>query len=175
MARVYIGGIGGSGKTRVTRLLAERIEGVSTLTGSEIMMRAAGVSSREELRQLPEEQKERLRISVIPALYKSHDQLLAEGHYYLTREEIDCFDAFLLVEAPVERIVEFRRSDVTRVRSLEPEAVLRERQEMTERIKLLETRHGLQVVKIENGSTLDDLAEKVRSVYECSIRKEVGR
>ncbi len=175
MARVYIGGVGGSGKTRVTKLLAEQIEDVSILTGSDIMMKAARGNTREELRQLPNKTKEKLRISVIPGIYRSHAKLIAEGHFYLAREETECFNAFLLVEAPVEKIVEFRRLDVTRGRPLEPEAIVREKVEMSTRIRLLEDNYGLQVVTIENDGSLGDFDRKVRKVYECSIQREGER
>jgi len=164
MARIYVGGSGGSGKTAICKLIAERLN-IPVLTGSEIMMRAAGLSSREDLAKLSEEEKQRLRDSAFEACYQSAPELVIEGHFFLTGKDVRYLDAYILIETDEERLVEFRKNDSNRARSLDIEEIRKETLKMEGRISNLETEHGIRVIRIKNDGDLEDLAESVEVVY----------
>ena len=138
-------------------------------------MRAAGVRTRAELELLPETEKQRLRATAFVDYYRSSPNLLAEGHFFLTEEDVRCFDALLLVDAPTLKIIEFRREDNTRNRSLDHKEIDKERREISQRVRDLEHNYGIKIKSIENTGTLDDLTEKVRKTYQNCIGKETHR
>lgn len=165
MPRVYVGGVGGCGKTVACKAFATKHPDVSCLTGSEIMMKAAGVGTREELMNLPDEVKEPLRARAFEAYYQSNGQLVIDGHFYLTGTDIRYLDAFILLEVDLPKLTLFRIGDSSRARSLKREEMQSEITLMEERVRHLERTYSIRVIRINNGGSIDDLVTKIEQVY----------
>jgi len=164
MARVYIGGPSGSGKTAACGLVAQEL-GISSLTGSQIMMQAAGISTRSELENLLEETKQDLRLHAFEDYYKMTPNLVIDGHFYLTEIDIRYFDAYVLVDIDTPRLIEFRMADGARERSLDPLDIAKETQELHQRVEKLESDFGIRVIRVKNEGTLEELSRSVEGAY----------
>lgn len=169
-----MGGPGGSGKTVACKLVAQELS-ISCLTGSEIMMNAAGVSTRDELDALPENVKDELRLNAFEAYYKATPNMVIDGHFYLTEKDISYFNAFVLVEVDLERLVRFREDDTSRKRSIEPLVVQEEITEVNDRVHNLESKFGVRVIRINNDNTLEDLQRSIEGVYISASTEEARR
>lgn len=174
MARIYIGGPGGSGKTVACELVSEDL-GISHLAGSKIMMQAAGVSTQEELEALSNDFQDELRLNAFEANYQNTPDMVIDGHFYLTERDIDYFDAFVLVEVDPERLVRFREVDVSRKRSTDISAIKKEISEISERVHDLESKYGIRVIRIKNNASLEDLQRSIEGVYISSASDETRR
>ncbi len=174
MARVYVGGPSGSGKTVACKTVAQEL-GISCLTGSEIMMRASGVSTRDDLEQLPESTKNELRLHAFESYYQSTPNLVIDGHFYLTETDIKYFDAYLFVEIDSERLIEIRNSDDTRQRSTDRSVIDQEIVQLHERVDKLESEFGIRVIRIKNDSTMDELTRSIEGAYLSAFSDETRR
>lgn len=164
MARVYVGGLSGSGKSTACKAVARKL-GISYLTGSEIMMRSAGVATREDLDRLPEDVKNDLRLHSFESYYQKTPDLIINGHFYLTGTDIKYFDAYVLVEVDTERLIGFRQNDETRQRSLEPSVIDQEKAQLENRVDKLVSKFGVKIIRIKNNGTLGELANSIEGVY----------
>jgi len=174
MPRLYVGGVGGCGKTVACKKVAAKFPGVVSLTGSEIMMRAAGVHTREELEQLPEGTKDWLRATAFEEYYKRYPDLIIEGHFFLTGVDIPYFDEYVLIEAALSDLIRFRLLDPLRKRDIDPENIRQEMQAIEGRVNRLEKEYGIKVVRIKNDSSLEDLAEKIERIFiSCLLERQI--
>lgn len=174
MARVYIGGPGGSGKTQACNQVAQKL-GVSFQSSSEIMMRAAGVSTRGELERLPEDVKNNLRLRGFEDYYKTVSNLVMDGHFHLTATDAEYFDAYVLVETDIDSLIEYRRKDRSRVRALDRSVVEDEMARLEERVSNFESQFGIKVFRVRNDGTLDQLTRSIEGVCLSAISDETKR
>lgn len=165
MARIYIGGLSGCGKTEACRRFSLENNRVVNMTGSEIMMQAAGVKTRDELANLPEKIKENLREIAFTKYYSSNPNLIIDGHFYITQHEIDYLDAFVLIEIDNQKLIRYRSNDEGRIRSLNIDDITQELTLLNQRISEAETRYNIEVIRINNDGSLIDLVEKISQVY----------
>lgn len=175
MARVYVGGPSGSGKTAACKIVAQEL-GISYLTGSEIMTKAAGVSTPKELELLPENIKNNLRLNAFENYYKSAPDLVIDGHFYLTETDIRYFDSYLLVEIEPTRLIEFRKGDrEIKQRSINSLSIQNEMAQLQERVEILESKFGIRVIRIKNDSTLNELTKSIEGAYISACTGETRR
>lgn len=174
MARVYVGGPSGSGKTEACKRVAQAL-GISCLTGSQIMMKAAGISTRDELNALSEEKKNDLRLHAFETYYQSTPNLVIDGHFYLTETDIKYFDAYVLVEIETERLIEFRKQDGARQRSVEGSSIEEETSQLHQRMSKLEDEFGIRVIRVKNDSSLEELARSIEGAYISACSDETRR
>lgn len=165
MARLYIGGPSGCGKTAAIKIINSRYSHISCLSGSQIMMRAAGVLTREELNLLPEAKKNTLRETAFSSYYAAAKNLILEGHFYLTEIDARFINSFVFVEASADSLIRFRKSDESRIRSTENSDISEEFAGLEKRIKDFEDKFRVSVVRIANDSTLDKLVSKILALY----------
>lgn len=164
MAKLYLGGPGGCGKTTVCERMVALHPKIRLVSGAEVMIRTAGVLSREELETLPEDVKDVIRNTAFTEYYKGANNILAEGHFWLTKEDAMYFDAFVLIETPIDLLVRFRSQD-TRLRSLDPGLIACEIGDLESRIAKLQTQHAIHITRVGNNSSIERLLEQVNDLY----------
>lgn len=97
---VYLGGVPGVGKTKVTKqvenLASEKGFALKRLRGTDILCELAGVSSVDELRRLPEEIRHELRPEMYRRIYAEDREYpntvrLGDGHFCMFEINSDKF------------------------------------------------------------------------------------
>jgi len=174
MTRLYVGGVGGCGKTAVCRLLSSTL-GVKHITGSEVMMRTAGVKSRDDLENLPEEIKARLRDTAYEEIYQQNTSLLVEGHFYLTETDANYLTSCVVIETDPEQLRLFRLRDSTRKRSTDKDAIVEEIAAFEGRVASFSKSYRLPICRIKNQGTLDELARGLEALYHLFKDPEIHR
>ena len=171
MPRLYVGGPSGCGKTLACKSAAQKL-GITYFTGSEIMMKAACVSTREELNALFENIKEDLRLRAFEFYYQTTPNLVIDGHFYLTETDISYLNSYILVEIDPERLIKFRKIDLTRERSHNSISIETEIAELEARVCKLQSDFRIEVIRIKNDGSLDDLVGSLEREYMRSIKKD---
>lgn len=165
MARLYIGGPSCCGKTSVIDKINNLYPHISCLSGSQIMMRAAGVLSREELSLLPEDKKDFLRETAFSSYYTAARNLILEGHFFLTEIDAKFLNSFVYIETDVKSLIRFRKLDKTRARSVTRNDILQEVSDLDGRVKEFESQYGIKVIHVLNDSILDKLVSRILTLY----------
>jgi broad-specificity NMP kinase len=165
MPRFYIGGPSGCGKTAAIKIIKEKFPWISCQSGSGVMMKAAGVTSRKELEQIPEIYLQNLRKLAFKKYYQTEPNLICEGHYFLTDTDFKYIDKFFLLEVPIEKLVEFRLLDSTRSRSTIMSEIEEEINDLNKKVESFEKRFKIKVIKLSNDSSLENLVSKVMNFY----------
>jgi len=164
MIKLYIGGIGGCGKSTAGELLSRRVS-FPFFVGSEVRMKFAGVTTREELLAIPLETRREMRRTAFREVYEANSDLIMDGHYFLTDVDLEHLTHYLLVDVDVERAVVFRRNDLRRERSLREDDIRAEITELSERVSAFERNNGIKVNRIRNNDTIDTLAGSVEQLF----------
>lgn len=157
--RLYIGGASGCGKTTLAQACSQILR-VPYFTGSAVMVKVAGVMTREELSELPGEILEDLRCCAFKNIYLKHSDMILEGHFFLTATDAEYLDQLLLLQPSPETIVAFRQSDSSRLRPLELESVVADVEATRRRAELVSEQFHLPLKVISGmedvlGVTLD--------------------
>lgn len=175
--RICLVGVRGVGKTTLVRSILPRLPHVDHVVGSAVLRELAG-EAFARFDHLPHAVKERYREEAIGWMEARQARegrtLLCDGHTSLLDEstgrvgcvftERDCrfFRELVLVEAPIDVILRFRRGDATKVRSLDPDVVRAELEGERESAAYLAQEWGLALHRlpdITDPSTPDRLAE----------------
>lgn len=164
MTRLYVGGPSGCGKTVVCKNITNNL-GISCFTGSELMVKAAGVSTKDELDLLPEDIKNDLRLNSFKKYCESTQDLIMDGHFYLTENDINNFDAYILIEIDQETLINFRSKDETRQRTVEPIEIETEIIQINKRVQDLENQYGIKIITIKNNDTMEHLSKNIENIY----------
>jgi len=165
MARLYLGGPSGCGKTLAIKQINDLYPHISCLSGSQIMMRAAGVLTREELNLLSPAKKDVLRETAFSSYYAAAKNLILEGHFFLTETDARFIDSFVLVEVSVESLIRFRNSDSSRIRGIDLDDITQEVEVIEKRVFDFENKFEIKVVRISNDSSLDKLVSTILFCY----------
>lgn len=151
--RIYIGGVGGVGKTTIARELAHG-HGMRYFSGSQIMVSLCGVSSKEELSIMSEEEKIAVRRFKYPSFVTRNQRVIIDGHCELLPEEAGCFDAFVFLTASAKIIGNRRKNKGDGRRSTDLKTILMEQKEYRRRSREIEQNCGIKFVVVSNaGST----------------------
>lgn len=175
--RIYIGGPNGVGKTTLAREVAKLDPTYRTLSGSEVMMKACGVGTREELMYLDPEFKAKIEATKYVEVVMAFPNLIMDGHFVLCREQMECFDRFILMVADPRRILELRIADHTRRRELQLEDIRRDLELHIERAGIFKAIYPDQeVFVIENNAGLGEAVREFKNIVsgEGSIFDEVA-
>lgn len=167
MPGVYIGGVRGVGKTEICGALAEKY-GVPVFTSSEILRKAAKVSTKEELDGLSEEIKDHLRATAFLGIYQRFTNFIREGHFLLTDNDAPYLFLMIVLEADPNKILEYRKSDRERKRSLEVEAILEEAREVRCRALNFSRKHGIPLYFVENNHKISKVVSKIEAILSQS-------
>lgn len=165
MTKIYIGGVSGCGKSIVAQMMKDKYPTINYLAGSEIMMKAAGLSSREELDKLPEEIKNRLRVTAFQSYYSQECDIIAEGHYNLTDADIKLFEVFILIEATPQFLLNLRKSDKSRKRPITIDAIQNEIDQMRRRIQECRNKYKIKIIQVDNMGSLHDLFVQIERIF----------
>ncbi|MEA3378884.1 MAG: AAA family ATPase [Nanoarchaeota archaeon] len=144
--RIYIGGVGGVGKTAISKEFIKNHKEFKHLPGSEIMMTACEVNSRKELSELDLEYKLEIENTKYVEVVKEHPFLIVDGHCRLTKAQADCFDIFVYMVANAETIKQ-RRKEKGRRNCSGIEADIKE---YNKRVENLKTQHDIKIHKLKN-------------------------
>jgi adenylate kinase len=158
--KIYIGGVGGVGKTTLSKALAEELDAVA-LTGSEIMMQLCNVDSREQLETYSPKEKELIERERYPELLSNYPRIIVDGHCKLYPEQISCFKHFFLLEATPETILQRRIERGRREPNIE---IIKEEMEIYKRRTEQLSEYGAHFIRIENEKDLS-IAKKEIITY----------
>ena len=134
---IYVGGINGSGKTTISKEIAERL-GIEYISTSRLMMEKIGrPSDYEYLRSVPGDEQMEIREEMFNELASQKDRnLIADSHYLnlirgnvnvITRDAIKKFDILVLISAPTEQVwTRIHKDETKRDRALFPENLSQE-------------------------------------------------
>lgn len=158
--RIYIGGVGGVGKTTIARKLANKYH-MTYLTGSLIMMTLCGVHSREELSALPKDRVAFVRKMKYPSFVSQNKRVIVDGHCELFPEEAECFNLFIFLVAPA-RIIQKRRGqrkDNRRDTSLR--TILAEQKIYRQKMKAIEKECKIKFMVVSNAGSVTRTCELI--------------
>lgn len=160
--RIYIGGVGGVGKTTVGQELARRHQ-MKHFSGSQIMMQICGVNSREELSHIPKKQKNVIEKTEYSHFLVRHPRVIVDGHCELLSEQARCFDGFIFLTAPAKIIRDRRWQRKERERDVNIQTIRMEQKDYQKRVSKTEQGCGIKfmvVVNIDNISKTCEIIEK---------------
>lgn len=153
--RIYIGGVGGVGKTIVGQELARRNK-MKHFCSSHIMMNLCQVNSREELSKIPKEQQILIEKLKYPNFVIKNPRVIIDGHCELLPEQAKCFDKFIYLTAPTNIIKKRRICRQERQRCTETNLILTEQNEYDLRKSKTEKECGIKFINIINlGSIME--------------------
>jgi len=155
--KIYIGGVGGVGKTTLSKALAQELN-ATAFSGSEIMMQLCNVNSREQLKIYSPEEKELIERKRYPELLSQYPRIIVDGHCKLYPEQINCFKHFFLVEATPRTILQRRTERGRREPNIE---IIKEEIKTYKRRTEQLSEYGIHFIKIENEKDLSIAKEKI--------------
>lgn len=161
--RIYIGGVGGVGKTTIGEELAKRHQ-MEYFPGSRIMMALCGVNSREALSGVSKKKKTALEKKEYPCFVMKNPRVIIDGHCQLLPKQAKCFDRFIFLEAPKETI-KLRRKQRGR-RHTDLRIIQREQKEYKERVFKTERECGIQFVIVSNAGTVNETCDSMKKIIE---------
>lgn len=139
--RICLVGVRGVGKTTLIRRVVAELPNVDYIVGSAVLRELAGADF-QRFDHLSPEIKQQYRVQAIAWMEarqaNTRKHILCDGHTSLLDEssgivgpvftERDCqfFRELILLEAPIEAVLEHRRSDTTKRRSLDARIVAAE-------------------------------------------------
>ncbi len=161
--RIYIGGVGGVGKTTVGKELAKR-QKLHQFSGSEIMMLICKAASREELESISADRKLEIERINYPDFLSMYEKFVVDGHCELLPEQAACFDMFVFLTAPVEEIIKRRKLRNGRARDTNLFAV--EQELLNYKMRVLETERacGVHFVEITNTETVENTCASIEKM-----------
>ena len=169
--RIYIGGIGGVGKTAVGQELARRHQ-MKHLSGSQIMMELCGVDSREELSRVPKEQKMAIEKIEYPHFATQYPRVIIDGHCDLLPEQAECFDGFVFLTAPAKIIKIRREQRKGRQRDVGIRTIRTEQNEYQQRVSKTEQECRIKFVTVSNVGSIDETCGLIEKVLKFSVREQ---
>lgn len=163
MFRLYIGGASGSGKTTISKSVAQLL-GIPYFTGSSIMMTSAKVQSRDDLARLPKEYLDNLRKTAFRDIYEQHPVMILEGHYYFTDVDAEYFSALALIEASGQTILGYHLNDPARKRTLEQEAIEKDIVQTRGRAINASRSYNLPLTVVRNDGDVQEATEAIATL-----------
>lgn len=176
MARIYVGGINGSGKSSVGRIIAENNRGIMAVSSSDLLLNYLGLTSREELRNMTEERLQEARERALPDYLRTHNDVIIDGHFNLTEDLTSLIDGFVFIEIPAERAKEFREKEtiLRPDRKIDISSIKEEISRYEQKVREQEIKWGIKVKRIENNGSLSDLARVVADYYNEILESKEG-
>lgn len=151
--RIYIGGVGGVGKTTICRKLA-RTYHMKHFSGSRIMMKLCEVSSREALSCVPKKQKTIIEKTRYPRFIARNQKVIVDGHCELLPEQAKCFDRFIFLIAPAKIIKDRREQRGDGRRELDLRVILIEQKEHQLKMRQTEQKCGIKFMTVSNAGKI---------------------
>jgi len=156
--RIYIGGVGGVGKTTTGELLAKRTGG-QHFAGSYIMMQLCQTPDRESLETYNPDRKEQIERELYPKFIRQYSRISVDGHCRLYEEQAKVFDQFFLLEAEPDKI-SHRRQNQGR-RSTDLEQIIEELKDYKKRITALSSQYRIPLTVIPNNGSVEETVERI--------------
>jgi adenylate kinase len=164
VSRYYIGGASGSGKTTVSKIISKTLN-IPHFTGSTVMMIAAGVSNRNDLSKIPEDQLNLLRETAFLETYEKNPDMILEGHFFLKKTDVNYFNQLILIDASTETILKYRLNDPTRERDLDLNLIKKDIEETRERAINASKKFNIPLKIINNEDEIYKLAELIQNAF----------
>lgn len=166
---MYLVGTSGVGKTSVCKEISLLAYGYKSVSASEIMMHVCGVSSREELNQfIKGREKEIFETKYLPIIRNSDNLIIANHILGNFRIEIVEYDYLVYLTSKVEDLLEFRKLDSARERSLDCESIRKELLDYELKFRetcknIIKDDLSIPVLKIVNtrSKTIKEIAERI--------------
>ncbi|MDR2778573.1 MAG: hypothetical protein LBB13_03710 [Rickettsiales bacterium] len=156
--KIYLGGNSGVGKTSILNEFKMRNPSFSCLSGSQIIMEAYNLHSREEICGIEVESAD------LEKVYEKYENLVVDGHFRLCDAEKHLMNIFIYVTAEPEKILLRRTLDKGRKRELSLEAIRKEESESVQRARMSGV-HPIFV--LENNDTLDEAMDNLLRIISC--------
>lgn len=166
LRRICLVGVRGVGKSTLVKSVLPELPEVEHVVGSAVLRELAGADF-QRFDHLPEETKRAYRLSAIDWMEARQDEtqrhILCDGHTSLLDEstgrvgpvftERDCafFRELILLEAPLELVLERRRGDTRKRRSLDPDVVRRELEGERHTSAAVSARWGMRLHRLPVG------------------------
>ncbi|MDP2755930.1 MAG: AAA family ATPase [Nitrospirota bacterium] len=161
--RIYIGGVGGVGKTVIGQELAHRNK-MEHFSGSWIMMKLCNTNSREGLSEMPTTKKELIEKVSYPNFVIKKRRIIVDGHCGLLLEQVKCFDKFIFLTAPAEIIKYRRKQREEQRRNVDTQTILREQKEYELKISKIEQEHGVEFIRFANIANINKTCELIEKI-----------
>lgn len=179
MPCIALGGPRGVGKTTVLSALQRLQSDVNVVHVSRELTKLAGLHGVERFRTLPPALKVEIRAEFartqVEAVRESSRPTIFDLHYIDVDEGTNCIqphellehvDAFVLLEADLPTVLERRRTDASRNRSLDPLRVIQEHEAELVMMRALASRYSRPHFQIENDGAVADAAHRILHLIE---------
>ncbi len=172
MPKIYIGGVSGSGKNSVGRLISQKDASIVSVSSSDLLMKDLGITDKADFKKIPNDELERARREVLPDFLNKHENVIMDGHFNLTRQLVDLVDAYVLIEVTPEKLLNYRNSDLERNdRDKSEDSIREDLLKYEQKVRDQEQKWGIKVIRIPNDSSLEVLADRILDVYHQSETK----
>lgn len=166
MARIYVGGLPGSGKSKAGQYVVNTDPRVKVVVSSDLFMEFLGVTDRTKLKDVPKDEMKEMKRTKLVEFIKANPNLIMDGHYNLTDEMVSLFDSFVFINVDPEKLLEFRHNDSERGERLkDSEVIASERDKYLSKLSSAEDKYGIKIVHIKNDGSIADLGEKLLAAY----------